>query len=127
MEDRFNFRFWDKDRKKMFNCIQINFTENAHGSNSLKDNESSIHLMYQPHLILMQSTGLKDKNGKLIFEGDILFYKIGSNKCREVVTWNQQQCGWIKGYQDLCTYQKHCEVIGNIYENANLLEEKCLN
>ena len=71
---------------------------------------------------ILQCTGLKDKNGKLIYEGDIVFYKIGSIKHREVVNWNQTRCGWVKGYHDLCTYQKYCEVIGNIYENTELLE-----
>lgn len=65
-KDRFKFRIWDKDKKKMFDCIQINFTENAYGSNKIKDNECSIHLMYQPHLELIQCTGLKDKNGKSV-------------------------------------------------------------
>ncbi len=113
MEERFKFRFWNIKEKVIHDDILLFF--------------DYTDCMNDENLIPMQCTGLKDKNGKLIFEGDILFYKIGSIKCREVVTWNQQRCGWVKGYQDLCTYQKHCEVIGNIYENANLLEEKCLN
>ena len=110
MQDRFRFRVWQTELQvpKMKYNSGIGFIKNQ-----LDDTDC----------VIMQSTGVKDKNGKLIFEGDIVFYKIGSIKCREVVKWNQTRCGWVKGYQDLCTYQKYCEVIGNIYENSNLLGE----
>ena len=123
MQDRFKFRVWDKDRKKMFNCIQINITENAHGSNCVKDNETSIHLMYQPHLILIQCTGLKDKNRKLIYEGDILKDKYGA---LHPISWND------KGFYEADTFavagfynaiQEDMEVIGNIYENPELIKK----
>lgn len=78
---------------------------------------------------LMQSTGLKDKNGKEIFEGDIVDYK-----GREaVVKWHGSYASFIYRFVDglqervsewdplfLACY--HFEVIGNIYENPELLE-----
>jgi len=90
-----------------------------------EDNSNAISEEYvtiKPDKVL-QYTGQKDKNGKLIYEGDIVFYKIGSNKCRDVVKWSDDRCSWVKGYQDLCTYKKYCEVIGNIYKNPELLED----
>lgn len=80
---------------------------------------------------LMQSTGLKDKNGKEIFEGDIVDYK-----GREaVIKWHGSYASFIYRFVDglqervseweplFLAYLK-CEVIGNIYENPELLEVK---
>jgi hypothetical protein len=66
---------------------------------------------------IMQFTGLKDKNGKEIYEGDI----ITERKYQAVVEWDEKSLqfnchGMLDG--------KNYEVIGNIYENPELLEGK---
>lgn len=81
-----------------------------------------------------QCTGLKDKNGKLIFEGDILKFV---NDDREislyVVIWNTSLLSWqvqeISHYvkNDYCGFDELCEfgnteVIGNIHDNPELLK-----
>lgn len=74
---------------------------------------------------LMQFTGLKDKNGKKIFEGDIVAFNEG--QAPAVVEWQVFSGAWklkSKDYVCLCAMRcmDLCEVIGNIYDNPELLE-----
>jgi uncharacterized phage protein (TIGR01671 family) len=72
---------------------------------------------------LRQYTGLRDKNGKEIYEGDIVRYlNIINDSCTEVIIWHQDIASFgtkTKSGLD-CMYA--CEVIGNIYENPELLQ-----
>lgn len=76
------------------------------------------------HLQYMQYTGLKDKNGEKIYEGDILKFehKEGYANELQVVTMDE----WCWGTDEYAFYEiverKYVfEVIGNIYENPELL------
>ena len=79
---------------------------------------------------VMQFTGLKDKNGKKIFEGDILDISNGIWVDKPVqVTFEQGAFGingdsFNYGFEELNWEIKNIEVIGNIYENPELLEDK---
>ena len=75
---------------------------------------------------LMQCTGLKDKNGKLIYEGDILklaeFGKPVEVKHRALGFVLRREPSNTVGYDNDKYIPEDCEVIGNIYENPELLE-----
>lgn len=124
---KIKFRVWDKGSKHMHICgedihDEIYFTDDDNKAYyyNLQNGEGS--LTEDSTYALMQYTGLKDKNGKEIYEGDIvqqfdikengiIEYKYGQFgiKCLEMF-WN--------------IHPTKIEVIGNIYENKNLLEDK---
>lgn len=81
--------------------------------------EGGINCAYQVDLETVgQYTGLKDKNGKKIFEGDIVRYI--DNDLIEYVEFIDGV--FFAGSEEL--RYAYCEVIGNIYDNPELLEEQ---
>lgn len=127
-------RAWDKKKKAMYSVRQIDFRGGefrSSGNEWIKFN----------NVIFMQSTGLKDKNGAEIYEGDILLSTASENQ----EDWKKWQVHYADGrflidykqipkdkrkrkkleLEDLCednVWFYGLEVIGNIYENPELME-----
>lgn len=142
MNDRFKFRIWDKIHNR-FLCIdnqkRIIFDYEDKEIRILEDEENAcwLHIPFD-ECIVLQCTGLKDKNSKLIYEGDILKGKkdmicspLSSKMVDKVgvveipINTFIASCRDIKNNCTLfCQYDwVKTKVIGNIYENVELLEE----
>ena len=120
------FRAWDINEKKM----------RYMGDSYVGD----FHCFWRWHSRyaseLMQYTGLKDKNGKEIYEGDILLIngKKGVVGFRDgsfisLYDWEELKGTYVngsmwKGKELITTFDSNREVIGNIYKNPELLKEK---
>lgn len=80
-------------------------------------------IQFTNECIVMQFTGLKDKNGKEIYEGDILRTDSGANM---LVVYREDMsqfiCRFTKGAS--VNIENSWEIVGNIYENTELLETK---
>ena len=121
-------RIWDMDRKVMLG-IQYVIFYNGDFYENYRDLEDGIPI---ENIVVMQSTGLKDKNGVGIFEKDIVKIEVddGFDYIDSVgfVDWNEKEREYalfLKGepWRRL-SIEDEVEVIGNIYENPELLETK---
>lgn len=141
MNDRFKFRVFIPDKKNSKNGLTGMFKVHSLHTGTNKAIITSLYGNCSIKLennILMQCTGLKDKNGKLIYEGDVIKYLGGTvnNKFVKYITkWNDnigqfyiskinpsEYDNWKDWH--LARHDLDYEVIGNIYENKELLEDK---
>ena len=123
---KIKLRVWDKENKKWLSQEEIK------GLWHIDDlyNQLGFTDSYYP---VSEFTGLFDKNGKEIFEGDVLNW---DNECTILIKWSDGLAGF---YYDMLTQKNEnivcfdirfyrsdesAEVIGNVFENPELLEDK---
>lgn len=132
MNREIKFRAWHKYLKKMFKIGQITLEE---GTWNFEPNDRGfigMSIPYQTSFVLMQYTGLHDKNGKEIYEGDIVYCQTKYGKAKALIEfidgkfvayWNSAITHPQNGHHIACyDINKKFEVIGNVFENPELLE-----
>lgn len=122
MSREIKFRAWDKHHNSMEYINDLYWFE-----------ENGIHDFNDDNYIFMQNTGLKDKNGKEIYDNDIVKVTWGSGK---IVFYEVKYCGSLgyhylrdtKNKEDddiICIYDcSQMDVIGNAFDNPELLKNK---
>lgn len=117
------FRAWDEKHNEMIRVISINFDEKfIRGLTEVESNldiESSYNF---EDIELLQSTGLKDKNGVEMYEGDIVSC---FSEGLSVVEYRYGGFGLVfnEYFESFANVLGGVEVIGNIYEHPHLLKE----
>lgn len=130
------FRAWDKKSKWMLRSFDnwIDFDGDFWEAPYTTYNTPNQEIVRVNNIILMQFTGILDKNKQEIYEGDIIKVSSGNWSGNWEVIYSSGAAKFcIKGrvmgtYGKLITkiwaIPKHGEIIGNIYENPELLEKK---
>lgn len=121
------FRAWDYETQKMLGWVTI--APRIHELYGYDKDDDATSLEF------MQFTGLLDKNGKEIYEGDVLEDKSEDNgadfgailrRGKYEVVWSKEYCCFsLDNYfwHISETQAKRLEVIGNIYENPDLIKQ----
>ena len=126
------FRAWDRLRKEMNYKVMVGNCDTDDENWTcpiiwIEEKKDWLH--FDDYDSIMQSTGLKDKNGKEIFDGDIVKMSkdVYSEPTYYEVVRHYGGAYRLESKQHGCElWLRHtdCEVVGNVYENRELLEDK---
>lgn len=124
MNDRFKFRAYDPVKKTYYYDFYLMSDGNGAIYTPMAEGED------ENHLIIEQCTGLKDKNGKLIYEGDFVQSKfnglgrIAYYHAMLVVAWKNAVCfcEHTTTSTPIPLDTENIEVVGNIHENPELMK-----
>lgn len=130
MKDRFRFRAWDNLEEKYIYDAQDQYDDKVECFGNMFDT-------YGGRYIVEQCTGLTDKNGKLIYEGDICSIKGYFYDCEQDENFDVDRIELVESLERFfmeAVFKGVCsaldcetlpvEVVGNIHENPDLLENK---
>ena len=116
MNSRFKFRVWNPDIKSYDDNPQYNVS-------ILIDQQEGMILSPFHNNIIEMCTGLKDKNGNLIYEGDVVYDSVYENNF--VVSWDSDRTGYVLSanntnhidYLSKILIERHnLKIVGNIHE-----------
>lgn len=131
--DRFKFRAWCKKRKRMYEVLHLHKDDFGAIWATVKGfdiiDQKDIHIQVQPKdCVAMQCTGLTDKNGKDIFEGDIIEFIVSLTGDKKICIIEWIGASFIASLISNKTYswnlwwvaeqEKNLNIIGNIYEKG---------
>lgn len=136
MSREIKFRAWDKGRREFLSGGQILLSiekgRNPQNGFYLDIFDERYKDKYKDRFVLQQYTGLKDKNGKEIYEGDIVAFTdtystdngYAEMDCIGVVGWEDEElCFYVTERLSAESWEvlQECVVIGNIFDNPELL------
>lgn len=117
------YRAWDVELKSMKEVTNIDYRLECV---ELSDSDGDTYIQGFSNIKLMQSTGLTDKNGKEIFEGDIIdSYDVGLSG---IIEFRPDLGAFVstlieyRNFERLCNVANSAKIIGNIWENLELAE-----
>lgn len=121
MNREIKFRIWDIENKEMLKVQELDFEPTFYGGRIAIRPDQHNDYFDTEDMILMQYTGLDDKNGKEIYEGDIVKYE---NMTGKIMFFNgsfimsnfEETEEW-----ELGVINEELEIMGNIYDNPELL------
>lgn len=136
MNDRFKFKVYSTINQNYIDEERLKyFFIGADGGLYLQRNDGSILPISQEQFVVKASTGLRDKNGKLIYEGDIVITHYAGEPTGQtyIYRWKDPtfyvepfEKGKPSGihYYYFAVANERCEIIGNVHENPELLESE---
>lgn len=123
------FRIWDTENNEMLKVQELDFEPTFYGGRIAIRPDQYNDYFDTEDMILMQYTGLKDKNGKEIYEGDIIQYE---DITKGLVRYSEKYAQYVlvntgsvkDEFEPLGDYNMEVfEIIGNEYDNPDLLEK----
>ena len=125
MSKEIKFKYiWSNPTKTNFLTEIFTLDQIEHGEQFMVLENEPLLKNYR-RVAILQWTGLKDKNGKEIYEGDVVFSESNQYYKQDEIVWDCFAMGWDIGKKDSWKLRSpmssKTEIIGNIYENPELI------